>query len=244
LADLVSYEHKRNEANGEDNRDGTDDNRSWNCGVEGPTDDPEVLALRARQQRHLLTTLPVSQGVPMLLAGDELGRTQQGNNNAYAQDDEVSWVDWDHVDEPLLDFCRRLVALRRSNPVLHRRRFLTGEHVNGSGLPDVAWFDCRGEEMTSEDWQRVTDCIVVWLNGDLAEVDHRGQPVRGTTLRLGCSAGGEALGWRRPGARCGGRWRCVRDTARREGGGGEERSQDASRRLEPRRIVLLEHAEG
>src|ERR671931_392824 len=144
LADLVSYNEKHNEANLEDNRDGSDDNRSWNCGVEGPTADPEVNALRERQQRNFLTTLLLSQGVPMLLGGDELGRTQAGNNNAWCQDNELSWYDWDLDDE---------ARLRRANPVFRRPNFLTGGEVMGSGLPDVWWFRADGRRMTRRDWE-------------------------------------------------------------------------------------------
>jgi isoamylase len=147
LADLVSYDTKHNEANGEANRDGTDDNRSWNCGVEGPTGDPAVLALRARQQRALLATLMLSFGVPMLLGGDELGRTQQGNNNAYCQDGPMTWFDWAHVDEELLGFTRRLVAFRRAHPVFRRRRFLSGMDRNL-----LRWFTPSGTIVTGEEW--------------------------------------------------------------------------------------------
>ena len=142
LRDLVSYDTKHNEANKEDNRDGANDNSSWNCGAEGPTDDPVVNALRARQQRNFLTTLLLSQGIPMLLGGDEFGRTQQGNNNAYCQDSEISWFDWSAVDEDLYSFTAELIALRKAHPVLRRRRFLTGTATNGD-LPDLAWFRPR-----------------------------------------------------------------------------------------------------
>ena len=148
LADLVSYDGKHNEANGEANRDGTDDNRSWNCGVEGPTTDEEVLALRGRQSRALLATLLLSFGVPMILGGDELGRTQQGNNNAYCQDNRVTWFDWSAVDEDLLAFTREVVALRRSHPVFRRRRFLVGADAE-----EVQWFTPAGTPMTPADWQ-------------------------------------------------------------------------------------------
>ncbi len=213
LNDLVTYEHKRNDANGEDNRDGTDDNRSWNCGVEGPTYVPEVRALRARQRRNLLATLLLSQGVPMLLAGDELGRTQHGNNNAYAQDNEISWVDWDDVDGELLEFVRRVVQLRRTNPVLHRRRFLTGAPVNGDDLPDVAWFAPTGEEMTSQDWDDGVSCVAMWLNGDLDDVGPRGEPVAGATLLLGVNLGDASVPWCLPSTAWGSEWRSVLDTA-------------------------------
>jgi isoamylase len=139
----VSYDRKHNEANGEGNRDGTDDNRSWNCGVEGPTDDPEILALRARQSRALLTTLLLSFGVPLLLGGDELGRTQGGNNNAYCQDNPISWFDWTEPDEDLLAYTRRLVAFRRAHPVFRRRRFLVGIHA-----AELAWYTPSATPMT------------------------------------------------------------------------------------------------
>jgi isoamylase len=147
LRDLVSYDDKHNEANGESNRDGTSDNRSWNCGAEGPTDDPEVLALRERQSRAMLTTLLLSFGVPMLLGGDEMGRTQQGNNNAYCQDNEIAWVDWAQPDTALQDFTRRLVALRKAHPVFRRRRYLSGTEAS-----ELRWFTPAGTEMTAADW--------------------------------------------------------------------------------------------
>jgi isoamylase len=147
LADLVSYDQKHNEANGEQNQDGTSDNRSWNCGAEGPTTDPAVLALRARQSRAMLTTLMLSFGVPMLLGGDEIGRTQQGNNNAYCQDNEISWFDWSRADTALLEFTKRLIAFRRAHPVFRRRRFLAGAEAS-----ELRWFTPGGAEMTAADW--------------------------------------------------------------------------------------------
>jgi glycogen operon protein len=134
LNDLVSYDDKHNEANGEDNRDGNNDNRSWNCGAEGPTDDPEINALRSRQQRAMLSTLLLSFGLPLLLGGDEIGRTQGGNNNAYCQDNEISWFGWEHADEDLHDYTRRLIGLRRGHPVFRRQKFLTGAEAGGTGL--------------------------------------------------------------------------------------------------------------
>src|SRR4051812_28766966 len=172
LRDLVSFNDKHNAANGEENRDGTDDNRSWNCGAEGPTDDPGVNVLRARQQRNFLTTLFLSQGVPMLLGGDEFGRSQGGNNNAWCQDNELSWFRWDEADPDLLDFTRRLIALRRAHPVFRRTTFLTGKEVKGSGLPDVWWFRPDGRRMTQKDWQREdAHTLGVFLNG--AEIPER-----------------------------------------------------------------------
>src|SRR5207248_7651629 len=168
LRDLVSYNGKHNEANGEDSRDGTDDNRSWNLGAEGPTSDEAVLALRARQQRNFLATLLLSQGVPMLLGGDELGRTQRGNNNAWCQDNELSWYDWSFDDRGrrLLAFVRRLIAFRQQHPAFRRRGFFTGSGPNGSGLPDIWWFRADGGKMTQRDWrQQDAPAIGVFLNG-------------------------------------------------------------------------------
>jgi glycogen operon protein len=147
LADLVSYNDKHNDANGEGDRDGTDDNRSWNCGAEGPTDDPAVVALRARQKRAFLVTLLLSAGVPLLLGGDELGRSQRGNNNAYCQDNEITWFDWKAVDRQMLDFTTELIALRRRHPAFRRRRYYTGKAAS-----DLRWFTTSGAEMTAEEW--------------------------------------------------------------------------------------------
>ena len=147
LADLVSYDGKHNDANGESNRDGTNDNRSWNCGAEGPSSDPDVLALRARQRRAMLTTLLLSFGVPLLLGGDELGRSQQGNNNAYCQDNPITWFDWSHVDNDLREFTKRLIALRRAHPVFRRRRFLAGSEAS-----ELGWYTPSGAVMTTANW--------------------------------------------------------------------------------------------
>jgi isoamylase len=167
LRDMVSYNDKHNEANLEDNQDGTDDNRSWNCGVEGDTDDPEVLALRVRQQRNFLTTLLLSQGTPMLLGGDEMSRTQHGNNNAWCQDNEVSWCDWTETPEKtaLRKFTQRVIRLRREHPVFRRSTFLRGKEVKGSGLPDVWWFRPDGMKMTRRDWQSGAHVLGMFLNG-------------------------------------------------------------------------------
>jgi isoamylase len=174
LADLVSYNDKHNEANEEDNHDGTDDNRSWNCGVEGDTDDPEILELRLRQQRNFLTTLLVSQGTPMILGGDELGRTQRGNNNCWCQDNELSWYDWGENPRgaELREFTRRLIRLRGEHPVFRRLTFLRGQELKGSGLPDVWWFRTDGLKMTRRDWQGGENVLGMFLNGK--EVDNPG----------------------------------------------------------------------
>ena len=156
LRDLVSYRDKHNDANGEGNSDGSDDNRAWNCGVEGETDDPAILSLRARQVRNLLATRLLSQGVPMLVAGDELGRTQRGNNNAYCQDNEISWLDWSSVDEDLFAFTRSVIELRQSHPVFHRRNWFQGRPIHGVGIEDCAWFQPSGEEMSAQDGRLAT----------------------------------------------------------------------------------------
>jgi glycogen operon protein len=185
LQDLVSYDHKHNEANKEGNRDGTDDNRSWNCGAEGPAD-LTVEALREQQKRNFLTTLFLSQGVPMLSHGDELGRTQRGNNNGYCQDNEVTWVDWSDVRENwlLLEFTQKLAALRRRHPVFRRRRFFYGKPVRG--LSDIAWLTPTGEEMTDADWNvGYAKSLAVFLNGEaITEPDRRGRPIRDDSFLL------------------------------------------------------------
>ena len=173
---------------------------------------PEVHELRARQRRNLLTTLMLSQGVPMLLAGDEMGRTQRGNNNAYAQDNEISWVDWSAVDDDLLDFTRRLIELRRSNPVLQLRSFLSGTPADGAELPDVAWFTAEGTEMSSRDWDERTGFVSLWLNGDIHDVGPRGEAVTGSTLLLGFNLGASTTEWRLPEACWGRGWTRVLDT--------------------------------
>ncbi|MCX5385796.1 glycogen debranching protein GlgX [Streptomyces sp. NBC_00083] len=182
LRDLVTYERKHNEGNGEGNRDGTHDNRAWNCGTEGETDDPGINALRRRQLRNLLTTLLVSTGVPMLVAGDEMGRTQGGNNNAYCQDGEVSWVDWSLLDQPgsrrLLQLTTRLIELRHRHPVLRRRAFFSGRAQGADGLRDLAWFTARGQEMTERDWYAPAATLGLYLSGrDIPGRDARGAPV-------------------------------------------------------------------
>ncbi len=208
LNDLVSYNEKHNEANGEDSHDGTDDNRSWNCGVEGPTDDAAVLALRARQQRNFLATLLLSQGVPMVLRGDELGRTQRGNNNAWCQDNALSWLRWDEADEELLDFTKRVIRLRKQHPVFRRSEFLTGREVRGSGLPDVWWFRPDGRRMAQRDWGRDdARAIGVFLNGaEIPTLDPHGQEVWDDSFLCLFNAHYEAIEFLLPTRRFGVRW--------------------------------------
>ncbi|HWH10001.1 MAG TPA: hypothetical protein VG165_02650, partial [Solirubrobacteraceae bacterium] len=180
LRDLVSYNDKHNDDNQEGNRDGTDDNRSWNCGVEGPTEDTEIEALRERQQRNFLMTLFLSQGVPMVLGGDEFGRTQSGNNNTWCQDNPISWFGWDHEpwQQELHAFTRRLIAMRRRHPVFRRVRFLKGA-TDSSELPDAWWFRQDGRRMTQRDWKQADRRILgLFLNGEaLDEADREGRPV-------------------------------------------------------------------
>ncbi|TML85937.1 MAG: glycogen debranching protein GlgX [Actinobacteria bacterium] len=208
LRDLVSYNEKHNEANLEDNKDGTDDNRAWNCGVEGPTDDPAVNALRARQQRNFLTTLLLSQGVPMVLGGDEFGRSQYGNNNAWCQDNEISWFRWEEADLELTEFTKRLIELRKDHPVFRRSRFLTGREVLGSGLPDVWWFRPDGRRMTQRDWQRGDAYTLgVFLNGQ--EIPTRGpdgSPIVDDSFLLLFNAHYEPVTFALPTRRFGARW--------------------------------------
>ena len=223
MADLVSYERKHNEANLEGNRDGENHNISWNCGVEGPSADPAVNALRRRQVRNLMTSLLLSHGVPMLSGGDELGRTQRGNNNAYCQDNDISWTPWalDGDTEALLRFVRRLIALRRSQPVLRRRRFFLGRSIRGAQVKDVAWLDTSAREMTDADWTAPhVRHLGVLLAGDaIDEVDERGRQVTGESLLLLLNADRAATSFALPPAPGGGtsRWRLVFDTAVDEG---------------------------
>jgi len=218
LSDLVSYNHKHNEANAEGGADGSDDNRSWNCGVEGPTGDPAVNELRRRQRRNFLVTLFCSQGVPMLLAGDELGRTQLGNNNAYCQDNKISWVDWEHAsqEKDLQEFTRALAAFRRRHPVFRRRRFFDRPDGRAAGAPgDIAWLTPSGREMTDNDWNTgYAKALGVFLNGDaISEPDPRGERVRDDTFLLLFSADSQPVTFTLPAARFGPHWTVVLDTA-------------------------------
>jgi glycogen operon protein len=214
LADLVSFNEKHNEANGEDNRDGENHNRSWNCGVEGPTDDPGVVALRRRQQRNLLATLMLSQGVPHLLGGDEMGRTQQGNNNAYCQDNEISWFDWSLAEENewLVSFTAAMIELRREHPILRRRRWFHGRPIRGT--PDIAWFTPSGEEMSDDDWGAgFAKSVAVYLDGGaIPDVDRRGQRVTDDCFLLVFNASDETIEWTVP-REIGSGWRLILDTS-------------------------------
>jgi glycogen operon protein len=229
LRDLVSYNDKHNEANGEDNRDGTDDNRSWNCGVEGETDDSEILDLRARQQRNFLTTLFVSQGTPMLLGGDEIGRTQCGNNNGWCQDSELSWYGWDHDGEAtrLLDFTRRLIRLRRDHCTFRRETFLRGRELDDMALPDVWWFRADGRKMTPKDWEHGEAALGMFLNGEaILSKGPQGQSIDDDSFVLLFNAHFEDRQFRLPRANMGRRWELELCTADPEAQAGS-RAYDA-----------------
>jgi glycogen operon protein len=214
LRDLVSYNEKHNDANGEDNNDGESHNRSWNCGVEGPTDDVAINELRARQQRNFITTLLLSQGVPMICHGDELGRTQSGNNNGYCQDSALTWIEWADADTDLLEFTRTVSALRADHPVFRRRRFFDGKPVGRrgqDGLPDIAWFAPDGPEMTDEDWgTSFAKSVAVFLNGHgIPDRDARGQRVLDDSFLLCFNAHYEPLEFTLPPAEFGASWRTL-----------------------------------
>lgn len=244
LNDLVSYNEKHNEVNGEENRDGESHNRSWNCGVEGPTDDPDVLALRARQKRNFLVTLLLSQGVPMLLGGDEIGRSQQGNNNAYCQDNEISWYDWEGADSGLLEFCRKLIRFRKGHPVFRRRRWFQGRPIHGSEITDIAWFTVEGEQMAEEDWGRAyAKSLGVFLNGEaIPNPNPRGEPVMDDNFYLIFNAYHEPLDFALPGENWGELWLKELDT--QVGWLETEESLRAGERVrtQGRSIVILRHA--
>jgi isoamylase len=218
LNDLVSYNEKHNEANGEDSRDGESHNRSWNCGVEGPTDDPEILTLRGRQMRNVLATLVLSQGTPMISHGDEIGRTQKGNNNVYCQDSELSWMDWSLCEKnaDLLAFTRKAVALRKNHPVFRRRRFFAGKPIRtGEQIRDIAWLTPAGEEMTPEDWGAAFGkSIAVFLNGDaIPEPNSRGELVTDDSFLLCFNAIDQVLDFVIPADRYAEQWTGALDTA-------------------------------
>jgi isoamylase len=237
LADLVSYDRKHNEANGEANRDGTGDNRSWNCGAEGPTTDPDVVALRDRQRRAMLTTLLLSFGVPMLLGGDELGRTQRGNNNAYCQDNEISWFDWSAPDHRLTTFTRTLIALRRAHPVFRRRRFLTGVEA-----AELRWFTPAGAEMTPDDWRDPgARCVALYLDGaDDPDDDANGVPLVDDDFLLLVNAWWEPLDFVVPATRDNQTWHPVIDTYEPTGiAAPTEVATGGRRTVRPRSIVVL-----
>jgi isoamylase len=214
LRDLVSYNEKHNEANGEDSRDGEDHNRSWNCGAEGPTDNPDVLRLRNRQMRNFLATLFLSQGVPMLCGGDEIGRTQSGNNNAYCQDNELSWYDWEAADTSLLGFARDLIKLRSQHPVFTRRRWFQGRPIRGNDVSDIGWFTPGGTEMSDQDWQAgSTKTLGVFLNGSaIRTMDERGRHVVDDSFYVMFNIHSEQVEFVLPESKWGEQWTIALDT--------------------------------
>ncbi len=248
LNDLVSYNDKHNEANLEDNRDGESHNRSWNCGVEGPTINRHVNALRARQRRNFLATLLLSQGIPMLLAGDEIGRTQGGNNNAYCQDNEISWINWNITteDRELLQFVRYLMHVRKQHPALRRRHFYQGRPIKGTNVKDITWLRPGGQEMTDEEWtQSFARCLGMFLAGDgFEEYDERGRRVEDIDLLLLINAHWETIPFKLPVGATRVRWRAAVDTAFNLGQRDDERYFYSAEPypLQGRSLALLMHA--
>jgi glycogen operon protein len=249
LQDLVSYNEKHNEANGEDNRDGNNDNRSWNCGAEGPTDDPNIQALRAKQKRNLLATLLLSQGVPMLYAGDAIGHTQMGNNNAYCQDNQISWLNWNlqPQDRDLLAFVQRMINLRKRHPVFRRRRFFQGRPIKGANIKDVLWLNPGGHEMSEEEWRDPSlHCLGMFLSGQgLDETDERGRKLGDENFLVLFNAHHEDAAFMLPAFRAGARWSAWMDTSR-EGGLRPVETHDAGTAypLQARSMVVLMERRG
>ncbi len=244
LRDLVTYDRKHNDANREDNRDGTDNNFSWNCGVEGPTDDSGINELRARQMRNIMATLLLSQGTPMITAGDEFGRTQQGNNNAYCQDNEISWVHWDGwspEDETMLRFTRTLLELRRKHPVFGRPAFFKGEFLPGSELKDVTWLTPEGREMIDDDWHRpYARAIGLYTVGGGGSIGEEGEPLLDNYFLIIMNAHDGTVPFMLPTTLFGDAWELVFDTARPDEGRGEtHRGGDGPYHLRDRSLVLM-----
>jgi glycogen operon protein len=244
LNDLVSYNEKHNMANGEENRDGESHNRSWNCGVEGPTDDPDILALRHRQMRNFWATLLVSQGTPMIAHGDEIGRTQNGNNNVYCQDSELSWMDWSLVDKnaELLAFARKVTTLRKKHPVFRRRRFFEGEPIRtGDEVRDIAWLNPSSREMTHEDWgESIHKCVAVFLNGDaITAPNARGERVVDDSFLLCFNAGEEPVQFVMPADDYAREWTVEVDTNHPAGEAGQLVSAGENFSLPARSLLIL-----
>ncbi len=247
LRDLVSYNERHNEANGEENRDGEQHNRSWNHGVEGDTDDPAVTALRARQQRNFMATLLLSQGVPMILAGDEIGRTQRGNNNAYCQDNELSWIDWAQADQELLYFTVTLLAFRRAHPVFRRRRWFQGRALHRRDARDIMWFTPAGVEMSEQDWSAgFAKSLAVYLNGQAIPTrGPRGEAIVDDSFLLCFNAHHEVMTFTLPPAKYGARWHRVIDTADPDlRGGAEPVEPGGALTVSDRAVVVMQSAAG
>lgn len=241
LHDLVSYNEKHNKANGEDNNDGDSHNRSWNCGAEGPTEDEEINKLRAKQKRNLLTTLLLSQGVPMLVAGDELGRSQQGNNNAYCQDNDISWLDWEDKDENLMNFTRQLIAFRKEHPTFCRRKWFQGIPIKGIGLEDIAWFDPKGREMEESHWQNdFARSLAVYLNGNgIRSLSDDGSKIVDNSFYIMFNAYWEDISYKLPEAKYGKEWVVVIATHLETIDTHDTYTADASITVPGRSIIVL-----
>jgi len=245
LNDLVSYNEKHNEANGEDNKDGEDFNRSWNCGTEGPVDDPEINKLRERQKRNFLATLFLSQGVPMLLAGDEISRTQQGNNNAYCQDNEISWMDWDNVDDELLDFTRRIVSIRREHPAFQRRKWFQGWPIHGTQVSDIAWFTPDGEKMEEEHWgEGFAKSLGIFIYGlGIRSAGPHGENVTDDSFYVIFNAHYEPIEFKLPEKKWGEYWEKVIDTNDPELNDNQVFTASQTITVESRSLIVLKHDE-
>lgn len=244
LHDLVSYNEKHNEANGENGQDGENHNRSWNCGAEGTTEDEEINKLRYQQKCNMLTTLFLSQGVPMLVAGDELGRTQQGNNNAYCQDNEISWINWNNADKHLLDFTKELIHFRKSHPAFCRRRWFQGQPIKGIGIEDIVWFLPDGSDMTDEHWRNdLAKSLAVYMNGrGLHSVGPKGEPIVDDSFYVIFNAWHKGLQYKLPATKYGKDWTVILDTS--EGSFKKHRKiyhAEEMIRVKGRSITLLTH---
>ena len=237
LHDLVSYNEKHNEDNGEENQDGESHNLSWNCGVEGPTDDPDILALRERQKRNFLATLLLSQGVPMLLSGDECERTQQGNNNVYCQDNKLSWFNWNWTEDQkkMFDFCCKLIAMRKESPIFSRRKFFLGRSIHGKDVYDIRWISPSGKDMTEEEWQHsFMRCMGMLLNGEtMDEYDQKGKRIKDDLYLLIVNSYWKAIKFKLPDKE---KWELVIDTHE---GGFADKIVDTKYPVAPRSLVLI-----
>lgn len=243
LEDLVSYNEKHNEANGEHNRDGANDNASWNCGVEGPTDDPDILALRAQQKRNFLATLLLSQGVPMLLAGDEFGHTQQGNNNCYCQDNELTWLNWEWTDEQreLINFTRQVIQVRKEQPVFRKRNFFQGRPIRGTDIKDLSWLDPNGHLMSDDAWSNgFVKCVGVLYLGYTGDIDEQGQAIVSDNILALFNAHWEPIDFKMPKTFPGVTWDVLLDTAQTEPTSKPRRYRDGHKfPLQGRSLALL-----
>ncbi len=241
MNDLVSYNQKHNEANGENNQDGESHNRSWNCGAEGPTDDPEVNQLRNKQRKNLMATLLLSQGVPMILGGDEIARTQQGNNNVYCQDNELSWYNWAEADEELLEFTRKLIAVRKDHPSLTRRRWFMGQPVRGTGIEDIVWFLPEGDVMPDDAWQHsFAKSLAVYLNGNgIRSLNEEGNKIVDNHLFLIFNAHHEPIEYTLPNEAYGKAWCLEIYTAGEQEQSGKEFKAGEKINIDSRSVMLL-----